>query len=109
MKAKRIFNKEWLSLHPYTNADSVDLYYVNLANRIKKTILGGIKFYWCPVKKENIFILIFMLRLEHSLLRKQNGITSQIVYYHFEDRVLHFKGGSLVAARALPTYRCSLP
>ena len=61
--------------------------------------------YCCPVKKENIF----MLRFENSLLCKQNGITSQIVYYHFEDRVLHFKGGSLVAARALPTYRCSLP
>ena len=53
--------------------------------------------------------MIFMLRFENSLLCKQNGITSQIVYYHFEDRVLHFKGGSLVAARALPTYRCSLP
>lgn len=51
MKFKRIFNKEWLSLHPYTNADSVDLYYVNLANRIKKTILGGIKFN--PYKTEN--------------------------------------------------------
>ncbi len=38
-----------------------------------------------------------MLRLENSLLCKQNGITSQIVYYHFEDRVLYFKGGSLVA------------
>ena len=53
-----------------------------------------IKNYWCPVKKENIFILIFMLRFENSLLRKQNGITSQIVYYHFEDRVLHFLGVS---------------
>ncbi|WP_407405386.1 DUF3843 family protein [Sodaliphilus sp.] len=51
MKFKRIFNKEWLSLHPYTNADSVDLYYVNLANRIKKTILGGIKFN--PYKTED--------------------------------------------------------
>ena len=38
-----------------------------------------------------------MLRLENNLLCKQNGITSQIVYYHFEDRVLYFKGGSLVA------------
>ncbi len=50
-----------------------------------------------------------MLRLENSLLCKQNGITSQIVCYHFQDRVLHFKGGSLVAARALPTFRYSLP
>ncbi len=50
-----------------------------------------------------------MLSLENSLLCKQNGIASQIVYYHFEDGVLHFKGGSLVAARALPAYRCSLP
>ena len=31
-----------------------------------------------------------MLRLENSLLCKQNGITSQIVYYHFQDRALHF-------------------
>ena len=53
--------------------------------------------------------MIFILRLENSLLCKQNGITSQIVYYPFEDRVLYFKGGSLVTARALPTYRCSLP
>ena len=35
-----------------------------------------------------------MLRLENSLLCRQNGITSQIVYYHFEDRVLHFLGVS---------------
>ena len=34
------------------------------------------KKYCCPVKKENIFIMIFMLRLENSLLCKQNGITS---------------------------------
>lgn len=39
MKIRRIFNKEWLAFHPYQNADSVDLYYVNLANKIKKTIL----------------------------------------------------------------------
>ncbi len=50
--------------------------------------------------------MIFMLRLENSLLCKQNGITSQIVYYHFEDRVLYFKRGSLVAARA---FSLSLP
>ena len=53
--------------------------------------------------------MIFMLRLENSLLCKQNRITSQIANYHFEDKVLHFKGGSLVAARALPTYRYALP
>ena len=47
-----------------------------------------------------------MLRLENSLLCKQNGITSQIVYYHFEDRVLYFKGGSLVAARAPVIPKC---
>ena len=29
----------------------------------------------------------------------KNGITSQIEYYHFEDGVLHFKEGSLIAAR----------
>ena len=29
-----------------------------------------------------------MLSLENSLLCKQNGINSQIVYYHFEDRAL---------------------
>lgn len=48
MKFKRILNKEWLSFHPYKNADSVDLYYVNLANKIKKTILkvlGGDPYY----------------------------------------------------------------
>ena len=38
--------------------------------------------------------MIFMLRLENSLLCKQNGITSQIVHYHFEDGVLHFLGVS---------------
>ena len=50
-----------------------------------------------------------MLRLKNGLLCKQNGIASQVEYYHFEGGVLHFKGGSLIAARALPTYRCSLP
>ena len=49
-----------------------------------------------------------MPRLENSLLCKQNGITSQIVYYHFEDRVLRFKGGSLVAAPA-GSSACRLP
>lgn len=39
MKYRRIYNKEWLDFHPYHNTDSVDLYYVNLANKIKKTIL----------------------------------------------------------------------
>ena len=57
------------------------------------SLIFFIENYCCPVKKENIF----MLRFENSLLCKQNGITSQIVYYHFEDRVLYFKGGSLVA------------
>lgn len=48
MKFKRIYNKEWLSFHPYKNADTVDLYYVNLANNIKRTILevlGGNPYY----------------------------------------------------------------
>lgn len=39
MKYRRIYNKEWLAFHPYQNADSVDLYYVNLANKVKKTFL----------------------------------------------------------------------
>ena len=47
------------------------------------SLIFFIENYCCPVKKETIFILIFMLRLENSLLCKQNGITSQIVYYHF--------------------------
>ena len=53
--------------------------------------------------------MFLLLRIENGLLRKQNVITSQVEYYYFVDGVLYFKGGSLVAARALPTYRCSLP
>ncbi len=55
------------------------------------SLIFFIENYCCPVKKENIF----MLRFENSLLCKQNGITSQIVYYHFEDRVLYFKGSRI--------------
>ena len=44
-------------------------------------------------KKENDFFSLYGSRQENSLLRKQNGITLE--YYYFEDRVLHFKGGSL--------------
>ena len=33
-----------------------------------------------------------MLSLENSLLCKQNEITSQIVYYHFEGGALYFLG-----------------
>lgn len=31
---KVIFTQEWMSMHPYTKADDVDLYYTNLANKI---------------------------------------------------------------------------
>ncbi len=31
---KNIFTQEWMSMHPYTKIDDVDIYYTNLANRI---------------------------------------------------------------------------
>ncbi len=52
--------------------------------------------------------MIFMLHLENSLLCKQNGITSQIVYYHFEDRVLHFLGVSHINKKII-FFFCSIP
>ena len=33
MRIKKIFPAEWLAIKPYSNPDSVDLYYVSLANR----------------------------------------------------------------------------
>ena len=34
MRAKKIFPAEWLAIKPYNNPDSVDLYYVGLANKV---------------------------------------------------------------------------
>ena len=34
MRVKKIFPVEWLDMKPYNNSDSVDLYYVGLANKI---------------------------------------------------------------------------
>ena len=34
MRVKKIFPVEWLEMKPYNNSDSVDLYYVGLANKI---------------------------------------------------------------------------
>ena len=42
-------------------------------------------------KKENIFIMFLLLRIENGLLRKQNVITSQVEYYYFVDGVHHLR------------------
>ena len=34
MRVKKIFPAEWLAIRPYNNPDSVDLYYVGLANKV---------------------------------------------------------------------------
>ena len=34
MRVKKIFPAEWLAIRPYNNPDSVDLYYVSLANNV---------------------------------------------------------------------------
>ena len=34
MRVKKIFPAEWLAIKPYNNPDSVDLYYVGLANKV---------------------------------------------------------------------------
>ena len=34
MRVKKIFPAEWLAMKPYNNPDSVDLYYVSLANKV---------------------------------------------------------------------------
>lgn len=36
MRAKKIFPAEWLAIKPYNNPDSVDLYYVGLANKVMR-------------------------------------------------------------------------
>ena len=41
-----------------------------------------------------------MLRLKNGLLCKQNGIASQVEYYHFEGGVLHFFGVSHINQKA---------
>ena len=35
---KKIYPKEWLELHPYKQTNSVDQYYVGIANEIHKRL-----------------------------------------------------------------------
>ena len=34
MNRQKIYPKEWLTIHPYTATDGIDLYYTELANRL---------------------------------------------------------------------------
>ena len=38
---KKIYPKEWLELHPYKQTNSVDQYYVGIANEIHKRLYSS--------------------------------------------------------------------